>query len=89
MLKNYLKVIFRNIKNNKLYASLNIVGLAVGLASFFVIVLFINNELAYDKFHEKKDRIYRALDVREMDTGEEKGAGLTAMLGSVATESPF
>jgi len=86
MLKNYLKVIFRNIKNNKLYASLNIVGLAVGLASFFVIVLFINNELAYDKFHEKKDRIYRALDVREMDTGEEKGAGLTAMLGSVATE---
>jgi putative ABC transport system permease protein len=62
MLKNYLKVALRSIRKNKLYAGLNILGLSVGLASFFIIYLFIQNELAYDQFHEKKDRVYRIID---------------------------
>lgn len=84
MLKNYLIVAIRKIKRNKLYASLNILGLAVGLGSFFVIYLFIKNELAYDQFHTKKDNIYRVLQVDQRDTGEEKVGGLTSALAPVA-----
>lgn len=86
MLKNYIKVALRNIKRNKLYASLNILGLAVGLASFFVIYLFIQNELAYDQFHSEKDSIYRVLQVDQRDTGEEMVGGLTSALAPVAAD---
>lgn len=86
MLSNYLKVAFRNIRRNKVYSGLNILGLSIGLASFFIIYLFLQNELAYDQFHEKKDRIYRTLEIREMDTGEEKIGGLTSALAPIAAE---
>ena len=86
MIKNYLKIAFRSIKRNKLYASLNILGLSVGLASFFVIYLFIQNELSYDQFHEKKDRVYRVLEINQLDTGDEINGGLTSALAPVAAE---
>ncbi len=86
MLQNYLVIALRNIKRNKLYASLNILGLAVGLASFFVIYLFIQNELAYDQFHSEKDSIYRVIQVDQRDTGEEKVGGLTSALAPVAAD---
>lgn len=86
MLRNYLIVAIRKIRRNKLYASLNIIGLAIGLASFFVIYLFIQNELAYDQFHEQKDSIYRVLEIREMDTGDERNGGLTSALAPIAAE---
>ncbi len=86
MIKNYLTVALRNIRRNKLYASLNIFGLAVGLSSFFVIYLFIENELAYDQFHENRDRIYRIVQVNQGNLGFEKHGGLTAALAPVAAE---
>ena len=86
MLRNYIKVAFRNLRRNKLYASLNILGLSIGLGSFFIIYLFLQNELAYDQFHEKKDRIFRVVQVKEIDTGEEKIGGLTSALGPVAKD---
>lgn len=86
MIKNYLKVAFRNIKRNKLYATLNILGLSVGLASFFVIILFLNNELSYDKFHEKADQVYRVVLTETYDGQSEKVGGLTAALAPAAAE---
>jgi putative ABC transport system permease protein len=77
MLRNYIKVAFRNLRRNKLYASLNILGLSIGLGSFFIIYLFLQNELAYDQFHEKKDRIYRVVKTSENDFGVEKRAGMS------------
>ncbi|NVK83059.1 MAG: ABC transporter permease [Cytophagia bacterium] len=74
MIKNYLKTAIRNIRRNKLYASLNILGLSIGLGSFFIIYLFLQNELAYDQFHEKKDRIYRVIQSYESDFGTERQA---------------
>ena len=59
MLKNYFKIAFRNFKKQKGYAVINIVGLAVGLACFILISLFVQFELSYDTFHDKADRIYR------------------------------
>src|SRR5437868_1744481 len=59
MFKNYLKVAFRNLSKNKGYAAINIVGLAVGLATCLMILLYVVDELSYDKYNEKADRIYR------------------------------
>lgn len=59
MLKNYFKIAWRNLWKQKGYSLINIFGLAIGLASCIVILLYITNELSYDKFNEKSDRIYR------------------------------
>ncbi len=59
MLKNYFKIAFRNLWRNKGYSFINIFGLAVGLASCIVILLYVAHELSYDKHYENSDRIYR------------------------------
>ena len=59
MLRNYLKIALRNIKHQKAYSFINILGLAIGMACGILILLFVQFELSYDRFHEKKDRIYR------------------------------
>jgi len=61
MFKNYLKISYRNVKRQKVYSSINIIGLAVGLAAVMLILLYVQFELSYDKFHNKSDRIYRAV----------------------------
>jgi putative ABC transport system permease protein len=58
MFKNYLTVAFRNLWKNKGFSFINIVGLAIGMASAILILLWMQNETSYDDFHEKKDRIY-------------------------------
>jgi len=60
MLKNYLKVAIRNLWKNKGFSLINITGLAIGMASAILILLWIQNEVTYEQFHEKKDRIYEA-----------------------------
>ncbi len=62
MIKNYLKIAFRNIKKHKSYSFINISGLAIGMACCFFIILFVQDELSYDRYHEKADRIYRLVD---------------------------
>lgn len=59
MLTNYLKVAVRNLRKHKGYAAINVMGLAVGLACCLLLMLFVQDELRYDRFHEKADRIYR------------------------------
>jgi len=59
MFSNYIKIAWRNLLKNKAFSFINIIGLAAGLACFLVIVLYVLNELSYDKFHAKADRIYR------------------------------
>ncbi len=85
MLSNYFRFALRQIKKNKVYSLLNILGLSIGLASFFVIYLFINNELGYDKHHENGDRIYRVVRTSQSTEGAEKRSGLTAALAPEAT----
>ena len=60
MFKNYLKTAFRNLRKNKLYSTINIFGLAIGLASCLLIGIYISNELSYDKFNVNALRIVRA-----------------------------
>ena len=58
MLKNYLKIAFRNLWRNKGFSAINIFGLAIGMASAILILLWIQNEVSHDRFHKKGDRIY-------------------------------
>ncbi|MDE3249586.1 MAG: ABC transporter permease [Bacteroidota bacterium] len=58
MLRNYLKIAWRNIRRNKSYAAINILGLTIGMASAILIFLWIDSELNYDRFYAKSDRIY-------------------------------
>jgi putative ABC transport system permease protein len=59
MLRDYLKIAFRNILRNKLYAAINIIGLSVSIACCIVIILFVKYEFSYDRFHKNANRIYR------------------------------
>ena len=59
MLKNELKVALRALLRHKGYAAINISGLAVGIASCILIMLFVRSEMSYDRFNKKADRIYR------------------------------
>ena len=61
MIKNYLKIAYRNLIRNKLFSVVNIFGLAIGMAACFLIVQYVRFEVSYDKFHEKHDRIYRVI----------------------------
>ncbi|MEZ5198591.1 MAG: ABC transporter permease [Bacteroidales bacterium] len=59
MLKSYLQSLYRNINRNRFYTFLNLLGLAVGLAAAFIILLYVQDELAYDKYNKNHKRIYR------------------------------
>lgn len=80
MIRNFIKITLRNIKRQKLYAFINIAGLAVGLAVCIIMVLYIRFELTFDGFHENADRIYR---INAHDLGRDlKFAGTQALLAS-------
>ena len=59
MLKNHLKVSVRNILQHKFYSILNIAGLALGIACVLFLLLYIQDELSYDKYNENADRIFK------------------------------
>jgi putative ABC transport system permease protein len=59
MFRNYLKTAFRNLRKNKLYSAINLIGLTTGIACCVLIGLYIANELSYDKFHSNGGRIAR------------------------------
>lgn len=59
MLKNYLKLAWRNLVKNKTFSVINIAGLAIGMTAAALILLWIQHEVSYDNFHEKKDRLYQ------------------------------
>ncbi len=66
MIKNYLKIALRNIKKHKGYSFINIAGLAVGLTCCILILLWVQDELSYDRYHKNADRIYRITYAEEI-----------------------
>ena len=58
MIKNYLKVAWRNLVRYKIYSAINITGLAIGLAVCMLIVLYVGHESNYDRFHKNGERIF-------------------------------
>jgi putative ABC transport system permease protein len=77
MIKNYIKIAWRNLLRNKGFSAINILGLAIGMASAILILLWIQNEVSHDRFHEKKDRLYVANN-RDKFNGELWAWGTTS-----------
>jgi len=69
MLQNYLKVILRNVKKNKIYALINIFGLALAYASFVLVITFLLYESSFENFHTNSNRTYRV--TYDYDSGNE------------------
>ncbi len=69
MLRNYIKIAYRNLLKHKGYSFINISGLALGIACFILIILFIQDEWSYDRYHKNADRIYR---IESIDTQDPK-----------------
>ncbi|MGM9507391.1 ABC transporter permease [Larkinella sp. GY13] len=61
MIRNYFKIAWRNLARNRAFSAINIVGLAFGLASCLLISLYVLDELSFDRYHEKADRIVRVI----------------------------
>ena len=59
MIRNYFKIALRNLWKHKGFSAINIIGLAMGLGCFIVIAMYVFDELSYDRYNEKADRIYR------------------------------
>lgn len=73
MLTNYFKIALRNLRAHPLYSLINVAGLALGLACCVLIFLFVRDELSYDEYHAKADRIYRVV-TSTSDSGEPTNA---------------
>jgi len=85
MFKNYILVTVRNLKKNSTYSWLNIIGLAVGMAAFVLIALYVQYELSFDNYHENSERIYRAVREDRAFTPAPLGPALKEKIPEVAS----
>ncbi len=65
MIKNYLKIAFRNLWRHRVFSFINILGLTVGMTAFYLIFTYVRFELEYDHSHSKIDNIYDLLELVE------------------------
>lgn len=84
MIRNYLKIAFRNLARNKAISFINIFGLAVGLATCLLIMLYIFSETGYDTQNKAADRIYRVISQANTLTGTAKEKGWAATSAPIA-----
>ncbi len=88
MFRNYLKIIQRNTLRQKGYAVINILGLAVGMASCILIMLYVQDELGYDRYAARHDRIYRlVMSIETVDRAETRTARSPAAWGWMLADS--
>ena len=81
MIKNYLKTAIRNLRRNKSYSLINVLGLAVGIAACLLIFLVIQFETSFDNFHSKKENIYRIGTEFHNQDGVSYSAGVSFPVG--------
>lgn len=75
MFRNYFITAFRNFRRNKIYSLINILGLSIGLACGMLIILYVKDELSYDRFHAQGDQLYRIGTKRIKPDGSIEGMG--------------
>ncbi len=85
MIKNYLKIALRNIKRYTAHSILNISGMAIGLASAILILLWVQDELSYDRHFKNADNIYRLIEKQITPGGE---VSLFSIAPSALTNCP-
>ena len=90
MLINYLKIAWRRILRNKIYTTINLLGLAIGIACTVLITLYTLDELSYDRFHDQADRIVRVVKDQSNQDGQvaEMATTFGALSNVLQTEFP-
>jgi len=89
MLRNYFKVAFRALRRERVYSSINVTGLAIGLAACLIILAYVQFERSFDRFHSKADRIYRLeMDVPSGDGVSRWGAAVQPLGAILLNDSP-
>ncbi len=86
MLKNYLRTSFRYLANNKVYTLINVMGLAVGMACFMLLTIFVKQEFSYDEFHSKKNLIHQVYLADSMHFNEGYRGATQAPAGPLLAE---
>src|SRR5215471_1902491 len=81
MFRNYFKIAWRNLVKNKGFSFINIVGLSIGMASAILILLWIQSEVGYDRFHTNSGRLYQAWNREKVDTKIECWSTTPQILG--------
>lgn len=82
MIRNYIKIALRNLRKNPVFSFINIFGLASGLACFILILIFVQHELSYDRFHKNVDQLYRVIQRRPDAKGADYWASTSPALAS-------
>ncbi|HKG69255.1 MAG TPA: ABC transporter permease, partial [Segetibacter sp.] len=88
MFKNYFKIAWRSLRNNKFYSVINISGLAVGLATSLMLLLWVQNELSYDKFHKNYENIFQLSSHFKTDGEDQTWNGVPGPLAVFAKSIP-
>src|SRR5580704_5908491 len=88
MLKNYFKTAWRNLKASKFYSIVNISGLAVGLATGIILLLWVQNEFSYDKFNQQYKNIYQVNSHITLEVKSLAWQGAPAPLSIMAKKIP-
>ncbi|MEM8969800.1 MAG: FtsX-like permease family protein [Bacteroidota bacterium] len=87
MLKNYLKIAYRNLLKNKVFSLINIVGFLLGFVAAIFIALYVADELSFDAFHTNADRIYRITETVSDENGEREVVGAATQIALAATDN--
>lgn len=78
MIRNYFSIAFRNIRKNKAFTAINVLGLSIGISAALVICLLVQYDFNFDNFHKDGDRIYRAVTVSTFADESYKNPGITS-----------
>lgn len=89
MIKNHIKIAFRSLLKSKGTSIINVLGLSIGMACCMIIFLFVQNELSYDRFHQKSDNIFRVLTIDEALGVSSSLVGITLPALGEAMEEQF
>ena len=81
MLRYYLMITIRNLRRHKTYSILNITGLAIGIACCILVLLYVQDELSYDRYHTKASQIYRIALTSRATGNLSEMASTPALLG--------
>ncbi|SNS74653.1 putative ABC transport system permease protein [Ekhidna lutea] len=89
LFRHSLILAFRNLHRHLGHSALNLLGLALGISCFVILMLYVQEEKSYDKWHEKANRIHRVLDIRKVnDVGEESTSAPTPLAEAMLLDYP-
>ncbi len=86
MLKNYLKIALRNLLRNRVYSGINIFGLALGVGCCLLLALYLQDELSYDKHHDRADDLYRIVTNFQTEVGANKQGAVSPPIAMTLKE---